>query len=278
MSEITVSDILIYPIKGAQGVSVKSAEFTTEGLVGDRVFTITRDGKRMAQRKIPAIKYLRVTRCKQGLELNYPGEKAFLLAVDSSSPGEPLMSITRTIATLDMGDAVASWLSRCLQATVRLVKAQGPEPLPISLAEFKLIDGLKQSKFVDIAPVLLTNEASLLDLNTRLSEPVLMNRFRPNLVVSGLQPYQEDQIRHLVFPSMRLEAMVACERCKVTTFSQETDVASKEPLRTLSRYRRRENDYAGGVMFGTYLASSGNGAISVGEQVILADSAEYSLE
>lgn len=278
MSEITVSDLLIYPIKGAQGVSVKSAEFTTEGLVGDRVFTITRDGKRVAQKQIPALKYLRVTGCKQGLELHYPGEEAFLLTVDSSSPGEPLMSITRTIETLDMGDAAASWLSRCLQATVRLVKALGPDPLPIPLAEFKLIDGLKQSKFVDIAPVLLTNEASLFDLNTRLSEPVLMNRFRPNLVVSGLQPYQEDQIRYLAFPTMRLEAMVACERCAVTTFSQETDVASKEPLRTLSRYRRRKNDYAGGVMFGTYLASPGKGAISVGDQVILANSAEYSLE
>jgi uncharacterized protein len=272
MTDISVADLIIYPVKGGRGSPVKAVEVTTEGFIGDRVFSVTCDGKRVAQKQIPRLKYLQAVWGKNALELNYPGERSFLLEPQSGNPGGQLMSITRTVSTIDMGDAVANWLSHCLQETVRLVKGAGAEPLAIPLAEFKLIDGMKQAKFVDIAPLLLTNEATLHDLNSRLSEPVLMNRFRPNLVLSGLLPYQEDDIQQLVFPTVKLQNMVVCERCAVTTFSQETDHSSKEPLQTLSRYRRRENHYAGGVMFGTYLACPGQGTISVGDSVTLAQS------
>ena len=272
MTDISVADLVIYPIKGGRGSQVKTVDVTTEGFIGDRVFTVTRDGRRVAQKQIPRLKYLQAVWNKNDLELNYPGERPFVLEPQSGSPGRPLMSITRTVATVDMGDDVANWLSRCLQETVRLVKAEGADPLAIELAEFKLIDGMNQAKFVDIAPVLLTNEASLLDLNRRLTEPVLMNRFRPNLVLRGLQPYQEDKLERLVLPAMYLRNMVVCERCAVTTFSQETDLPSKQPLQALSRYRRREHHYAGGVMFGTYLACPDNGTISLGDRVTLADS------
>jgi len=271
MTDISVADLVIYPIKGGRGSQVKKVDVTTEGFIGDRVFTVTREGRRVAQKQIPRLKYLQAVWGGNGLELNYPGERSFFLEPQSGSPGQPLLSITRTVATLDMGDAVANWLSRCLQETVRLVKAEGADPLAIELAEFKFIDGMNQAKFVDIAPVLLTNETTLLDLNSRLPEPVLMNRFRPNLVLRGLQPYQEDEVQLLVLPAVELQNMVVCERCAVTTFSQEAELSSKEPLQTLSRYRRRENHYAGGVMFGTYLACPGPGTISVGDRVTLAD-------
>ncbi|MBT3428543.1 MAG: MOSC domain-containing protein [Gammaproteobacteria bacterium] len=274
MTDISVADLVIYPIKGSRGSSLETVEVTSEGFTGDRVFTVTRDGKRVAQKQIPRLKYLQAVWSKNGLELNYPGRKSFLLEPQSSGPGGQLMSITRTVATIDMGEAVANWLSHCLEETVRLVKAASADPLAVPLAEFKLIDGMKQAKFVDIAPVLLTNEATLLDLNSRLSAPVLMNRFRPNLVLRGLLAYQEDALQQLVLPTVNLQNMVVCERCAVTTFSQESDLSSKEPLQTLSRYRRRENHYAGGVMFGTYLACPGKGTISLGDRVTLAESSQ----
>ena len=81
----------------------------------------------------------------------------------------------------------------------------------------------------------------------------------------------EDDLDALSVGGVNFEAVTACERCAVTTFDQapedSTDLASKEPLRTLSRYRRRNNGYAGGVMFGTYIAPLKLGRISVGDQL-----------
>ena len=93
-----------------------------------------------------------------------------------------------------------------------------------------MVDGIDQSRFVDVAPILVTNEASLADLNARLDAPVPMNRFRPNVVIDGLDAFGEDLVIALHGNGVRLVRATHCERCAVTCTDQETGERSIEPL------------------------------------------------
>ena len=164
-----------------------------------------------------------------------------------------------------MGDEVAAWLSEAFNSTVRLARAEEAFDWFLPLKEFGNVHGQKQTKFIDAAPVLLTNQSSLEDLNQRMDESLPMNRFRPNIVVSDLKAYSEDDLPTFKFPQLTLNRVTVCDRCIVTTTNQDTGERAKEPLRTLSKYRKRKNDYAGGIMFGIYLTPDGDGKITVGD-------------
>ena len=130
-----------------------------------------------------------------------------------------------------------------------------------------MVDGIDQSRFVDVAPILVTNEASLADLNARLDTPIPMNRFRPNVVIEGLEAFAEDSVPGLHNGALRLVRATHCERCAVTCTDQETGRRSAEPLQTLRSYRHREDGYAGGVMFGAYMGVEGSATIRIGDSL-----------
>ncbi len=137
----------------------------------------------------------------------------------------------------------------------------------IPLPEFARIDGKPQAQLYDVAPILVNNQASLDDFNRRTSEPVPMDRFRANVVVRGdLGPYEEDEIESLSTGDVELLYVTVCERCVMTTTDQKTGVrATKEPIKTLSTYRKRENKYGSGVMFGAYMTVGREGPLRVGD-------------
>jgi uncharacterized protein len=115
--------------------------------------------------------------------------------------------------------------------------------------------------FADGYPLLLISEASLADLNQRLETPLEMRRFRPNLVISGCEPYAEDRLRTLRIGGVSFRAVKRCERCMVTTVDPDTAERGREPLRTLARYRLEE----GKVWFGMNLIHDGPGRLSLGD-------------
>ena len=161
---------------------------------------------------------------------------------------------------------MAAWLSSALgERDVRLGKQAGVTPFILPHPDFDGVHGEPQDRYVDAAPLLVTFTASLDDLNTRLDAPVTMDRFRPNLVMSGTRAYQEDNIVSLALPGVTVKTVVDCERCGVVTVDPANGDTSKEPLKTLAKYRRRENDYAGGVVFGLYATVTGAGRIATGE-------------
>jgi hypothetical protein len=120
--------------------------------------------------------------------------------------------------------------------------------------------------FADGYPLLLISEASLADLNTRLPRAVEMRRFRPNLVVDGEMPYAEDGWRRLRVGKVEFEGVKNCSRCIFTTIDPDSGEKhpDREPLRTLSTYRRRPQ---GGVFFGQNLIPRSRGVIRVGDPV-----------
>jgi hypothetical protein len=125
-------------------------------------------------------------------------------------------------------------------------------------------EALGQVAFADAYPFLLLSEASLDDLNARLPAPLPVNRFRPNIVVRGVDPYGEDAWDALRIGGIAFVVTKRCVRCVLTTIDQETAEVGIEPLRTLAAYRRTPD----GVVFGVNLAHASAGALAVGDAVV----------
>jgi len=111
--------------------------------------------------------------------------------------------------------------------------------------------------------MLLISEASLHDLNTRLTDKVDFDRFRPNIVISGTEPYHEDQMAHFTVGNIHFYGVKPCARCVMVGVNQQTAEVYPEPLKTLSTYRR----FGKKVFFGQNLIHQGSGLISVGDEL-----------
>ena len=107
-------------------------------------------------------------------------------------------------------------------------------------------------RFADGYPLLVIGRASLEHLNERLAAkgaaPVTMDRFRPNLVLDGLAPHDEDHLASIEIDGVVLTPVKPCTRCEVTTIDQASARKGAEPLVTLASYRR--DDRLAGVTFG----------------------------
>ena len=261
-----ITNLTIYPIKGARGCSLDEVYIGPMGLQGDRVFTLLLDGKRANQKQVPKLVEIQPTWLSNGsLCLSHEAMADFVCTPVSNGKHRDVDIYSQEVPTSDQGDEVAKWLTKVTGQDVRLVKMTEAVDWFFPLDEFASVHGKKQEKFVDAAPILLTNENSLNDLNERLAEPVPMERFRANIVVNDLDSYQEDQQENYRTSALNLTRVAVCERCIVTTMDQRDGSMTKEPLNTLSTYRKRENDYAGGIVFGSYLTTQDTGVLKVGD-------------
>ena len=119
--------------------------------------------------------------------------------------------------------------------------------------------------FADGFPYLVISQASLDDLNGRLAEPIEMRRFRPNFVITGTEPFAEDQWKHITIGDLRFEVVKPCARCVLTTINPETAEKGAEPLKTLASYRRNGNK----ILFGQNVTVQDFGELNVGAQVLV---------
>ncbi len=158
------------------------------------------------------------------------------------------------------------WLESVTGARGQLVRSL-PGDERTSAREFTG-EAVAPDRFADAFALLLTNEASLQDLNSRLDRPLPMARFRPNLVLQGLEPYAEDEINRIRIGDVELRVVKPCTRCIVTTTDQSTGQRDgEEPLRTLRQYRWLAS--LSGVAFGmNAIVVKGEGkALHVGDPV-----------
>jgi hypothetical protein len=115
----------------------------------------------------------------------------------------------------------------------------------------------------DAFPLLLISQPSLDDLNERLAVPVPMNRFRPNLVVNGCGAFDEDRWKGIRIGDILLRVVKPCSRCVTTTVDQATGIQGKEPLVTLSQYRK----FNGKVCFGQNVIPENDAVVNIGDRV-----------
>jgi uncharacterized protein YcbX len=168
------------------------------------------------------------------------------------------------VIAADQGDLAAEWFSTYLQGNYRLVRL--PDDVTRLVDRQYATKAEDQVNLADGYPVLLISEESLSDLNSRLAEPLPMNRFRPNIVIKGAEvAYAEDEWSQIRIGKVAFHVVKSCARCITTTTNQSTAERGAEPLKTLATYRRVPR----GVLFGQNLIHAGPGRIKLGDSVAI---------
>lgn len=259
-----LSEIWIYPVKSLGGIRLKKSRVEQRGLEFDRRWLVVDEsGTFLTQRTHPKMSLIGLAPGEAGFKMfNKRDENDFVLLPYLPETSQMLRvkiwkDVVEALTVCPIADA---WLSRKLDKNVRIVympdstqrlmdPRDSPEPTAVS--------------FADDFPYLLISQASLDDLNSRLTEPVSMERFRPNFVISQTLPYAEDSWHTITIGVVRFLITKPCERCIVINIDQQAAQKGTEPLKTLASYRRADKK----IHFGQNVISSHTGTIYEGDAV-----------
>lgn len=269
-----ISRLMLYPVKGCRGVELERATLAATGLavgdVGDREWVVVDESNEfLSQRELPRMALIETRLLRAGLQLSAPG--MLKLDVPYASEGD----VVRIRVWHDELDAVTQgrvadqWLSDYLGRPARLMRF---DPL-VKRVSARRYTGPTDApyKFADAFALLVAGEASLADLNGRLQArgqpPVGFDRFRPNIVIGGVDAFEEDFARELRIGDVVLEPVKPCVRCTVPSVDPARGEQGTEPGDTLAAYRRDAR--AGGITFGVNaIVKHGTGSeLRVGDAV-----------
>jgi len=286
----TVQELNIYPIKSAAEVPVKSAIVTPRGFQNDRIFQIVSKVGKLWTYCTPRDKgkekifHIRSTFSADGkcLTLSSPDATSTIMLNLESTPTSSLKSTVMgdaEVALKDYGKPFANWVGMATGIkNPRLVgipedKAEYDRLVEVNPDQGDMPPPSSPMSLADEAPFLLTTRESLEELNSRLesakSDAVDMRRFRPNIVINGLEPWEEDSLKRIKIGSVEFNVWQRCGRCTMTTIDRDTLKRGAEPLKTLSTFRERDH---GQRNFGMHLIPvlGGDGEeckISLGDKV-----------
>jgi len=264
MNELRLSEIWIYPIKSLGGIRLTSAKVLEKGLRFDRRFMLVDEyGKFMTQRVHPTMALFKLSDLNDQFSVSHEADSLTIPAVPVlHGDGKVVQVWDDAVQAVEVGEEYNQWFSDRLKLKCKLVFF--PEENARAVDPRYMVNN-EHVSLADAYPLLIIGQRSLDDLNTRLAEPVPMNRFRPNLVFTGGEPYEEDTWREFTIGKNRFVGVKPCARCVLTTVNQDTGKAGKEPLRTLSTYRNRD----GKVLFGQNLVAIDHQEIKEGDVITL---------
>jgi uncharacterized protein len=250
----TISDLFVYPVKSCAGVRMIEVAIVPTGFAFDRNWMVVdADGAFVTQREHAKLARVAPRIDNGGVTLTAPDMDELHLAANGG--GEPI-TITLfgeqhgAMATTPVADA---WFSQYLGGAFRLVKCD-PHTLRQGGVQYPQRDAAPTS-FVDNYGVLVISQASHAALNQKLPEGVPMNRFRPNIVVTGIDEHEEDYFAEARCGEVALRFVNPCYRCNLTSIDQQSGTTGLDVLPVLQTYRYDEA--AKGVKFGAYAAISG---------------------
>ncbi|HEY6482916.1 MAG TPA: MOSC N-terminal beta barrel domain-containing protein [Steroidobacteraceae bacterium] len=231
-----IESLFIYPFKSARAIEVASVLVQSTGLQWDRHWmAVDGAGKFLSQRTHPLLARIVPQLEDDTLLLEAPRVAPLRLLLQPAGAFADVRVWDDDCTGLDQGDPAARWLSevigcsarivRVVEAPNRLADAKYAGPYPVQLA------------FPDGFPVLVCNRSSLESLNRRMPQPVPMERFRPNVVVSGLAEFAEDHIASLQAGDVTLRLVKPSTRCIITSTDQRTGERSTNPLPVLRTFR-----------------------------------------
>ena len=232
----TISELNIYPLKSGRAIPQQHVRLGVTGFEWDRHWmAASPDGVFMSQRTQPRLALVVPELADDTLTLRAPGLQPLRVPVKPDGHSQPARVWKDSITSLDLGDGAVKWLTEAIGLPARLLRISpvldrhakaefaGPTPAPVS--------------FADGFPILVCNAASLAYLNTRMPSAVGMERFRPNIVLEGLEPFEEDRIAELRFDTITLRLVKPCTRCVITSTDQLTGEPSTNPLPVLRAFR-----------------------------------------
>ncbi len=255
---LILSGLYIYPVKSARGVAVKEARVGERGLDFDRHWMVVNSrGRQLTGREFPRLTLVAPAFEGDALRLSAPGLPDLRVPLCPDGPPREVSVFGDPLLAVSVSPEARDWFSAYLGAPVDFVRFH-----EASKRRMNPVYGQAHITFADGNPLHLVSEASVADLNARLARPVPIERFRPNLVVSGGAAYQEDAWRELTVSGVCLTAVEACARCSMLNI--EDGHMQAEPLRTLAGYRRTGRT----VLFGQNLVVRGAGRLSIGDALI----------
>jgi uncharacterized protein len=258
---IRVSALTIFPVKACGGIDVSRARVVERGLELDRRYMIVDEaGEFVTQRDRRELSLVRATFADGGFELSAPGQLPLFLPRAHQAGPRVRAKVWDHDGLGVPHDEGSAWFAAYLKGAYRLVYMPDDHERPVNPERARLGDMVS---FADGYPLLVISEASLAELNRRLAAPITMRRFRPNIVLSGCQPFAEDSFARVRIGSLWFRGPKRCDRCVVTTIDPETGEAGQEPLRALATFRKEH----GKVWFGMNLIHDDQGELAVGDEV-----------
>ncbi len=260
---IKLTAIHVYPLKSTTGVALDTAIAERCGFSHDRRWMVVdAKNKTLTQREHPRLALIQVQLdAGGGLVLRAEQMPALTLPLPATDATRREVVIwDDRVMAVHLSQRADLWLSRFLDSECHLVYLPDDVKRPLKPEYAHPGDHVS---FADGFPYLLISTESLDDLNARLSEPVPMNRFRPNLVVTGGGPFAEDDWRRIRIANVVFRVVKPCSRCSVVTVDQKSGQQGEEPLRSLGSYRLRDGE----VCFGMNLVAMNPGRLRVGEEL-----------
>lgn len=265
---VRIDSLAYYPIKGCHRIECRMAELLPSGLRHDREWMVVEaNGTFITQRTDAILATVVPALDAAALHVAAPGRRALRVPLSTRGERRAVRIWKDTCDANDMGDEAADWFSALLGRPLRLVRfaVDGDRRASPRYAR----DDFAPVKFSDAYPVLVTQLASLAAVNAHIGgeigSPLPMNRFRPNIVLAGLEPWDEDRIDRLRIGAAQLRLAKASTRCIVTTTDQDTGERGVEPLPALKKLRW--NRELKGVTFGENATVLASGTIRVGDPV-----------
>jgi len=276
MNNLTLTHIYIYPIKSLGGISLHSAKVEERGLQFDRRWMLVdKNGMFLTQREHPQMALLQVSIKDDMLEISHKVKKIANIHLPISDTRSPTSNNLRTnsmvvniwddvVIAKNVSHDADLWFSEALNLDCHLVSMDKDSD---RITDRKFTPEPKQVSFADAYPFLIIGQESLNELNSRLKEPLPMDRFRPNFVFSGGEPFIEDTWKDFMIGKLKFKAVKPCARCVVTTVNQNTAEKGSEPLETLAKFRKVGNK----VNFGMNVIGHDSGVVQVGDLVVALD-------
>jgi uncharacterized protein YcbX len=278
----TITALTVYPIKSCAGISVSEATLTRAGLAVDAVYdrewmVVDLQGQFLSQREHPRMALIVPRLRADTMELRAPGMLQLDIPLGLPDPDQaPSLQVQvwdEQVLAYDCDATTAKWFSQAIGVPCKLVRFHANAK---RVANTKWTGDVEApTMFSDGYPVLLVGQASLDDVNARLvaggRTAIPMNRFRPNIVVDGIDAFEEDYVDSFSIGDASLKPVKPCPRCPMPSIDQATGVVGPDPLDIMQAYRRKPQlDDA--VCFGmNCIVTAGEGQrLAVGQQVDMA--------
>lgn len=266
---LQLSEIWIYPVKSLAGIRLEKSRVTQRGLEYDRRWMLVDEkGVFVTQRKYPQLVLFQPKIDGGFMQISHKdatkGSVSFSLSQNNENQPIEVQVWEDSVSAIEVSEQVSSWFSEILGFNVRLVFMPDESLRKVDPDYAVAPDDM--TSFSDGFPFLIIGQASLDDLNTRLQEKVRMERFRPNFVFSGGEAYEEEQWKEFRIGNLVFHGVKPCGRCIMTTVdAQKGNFSGKEPLSTLSTYRKKGNK----VLFGQNVIAKQQGEVKVLERIRL---------
>ncbi|HPI79664.1 MAG TPA: MOSC domain-containing protein [Cyclobacteriaceae bacterium] len=259
---MTLTEIWVYPVKSMRGTRVKRSKVLPKGLAYDRRYMLVDENNRfITQRVYPQLALFRPSFGDNVFSVAHKGDVVDIPIVPESSTGQITVTIWDDVVQgVEMGERYNQWFTERAGLTCKLVYfPEGNErrvdpDFAVNREQVGLADGF---------PFLIIGQSSLDELNSKLSAPLPMNRFRPNFVFDGGKPFEEDTWKNFRIGANGFTAVKPCARCAIPTIDQDTAVKGTEPLATLATFRK----VGGKVNFGQNLVARNHLEVAEGDVV-----------